>query len=151
LMCRHCVARKELFNRIKDGQIGDLVLLRAYRTAGRLASCFTEPNRDKNLSELLFQIQNFHSFLWASGGSYSDFNIHNIDESCWMKDAWPVQAKASGGRTYRGNNVDQNFDSYSVEYTFADGTKFYLEGRNMSGCHQEFASYAHGTKGSAVI
>src|SRR5205814_10227934 len=136
LMCRHCVARKELFNRIKDGQIGDLVLLRAYRTAGRLASCFTEPNRDKNLSELLFQIQNFHSFLWASGGSYSDFYIHNIDECCWMKDAWPIKAKASGGRHDRslraaglhgkGDSVDQNFDSYSVEYTFDDGTKLIL-------------------------
>ena len=68
-----------------------------------------------------------------------------------MKDAWPVKAKASGGRHYRGDYVDQNFDTYSVEYTFADGTKLFLEGRSMAGCHQEFASYAHGTKGSAVI
>ena len=68
-----------------------------------------------------------------------------------MKDAWPVEAKASGGRHYRGDYVDQNFDSYSVEYTFADGAKLFLEGRTMAGCHDEFASYAHGTKGSAVI
>ena len=34
LMCRHCEARGELFNRIKDGEIGDLTLLRAYRMAG---------------------------------------------------------------------------------------------------------------------
>src|SRR5439155_11637833 len=47
--------------------------------------------------------------------------------------------------------VDQNFDTYSTEYTFGDGTKLYLEGRCMTGCHQEFASYAHGTKGAAVI
>ena len=33
-------------------------------------------------------------FLWASGGCYSDFHIHNIDECCWMKDAWPVEAQA---------------------------------------------------------
>ncbi len=26
-----------------------------------------------------------------------------------------------------------------------------MEGRYLDGCHQEFASYAHGTKGSAVI
>ena len=31
LMCRHCEARGELFRRIKDGAIGDLTLLRAYR------------------------------------------------------------------------------------------------------------------------
>ena len=27
----------------------------------------------------------------------------------------------------------------------------FLEGRNIDGCQQEFASYVHGTKGSAVI
>ena len=58
---------------------------------------------------------------------YSDFLIHNIDECCWMKDAWPVKAQAIGGRHYRGDNVDQNFDNYSVEYTFADGAKLFLE------------------------
>jgi hypothetical protein len=68
-----------------------------------------------------------------------------------MKDAWPVEAKGYGGRHYRGEYVDQNFDVYSVEYTFADGSKLMLEGRGMTGCDDEFASYAHGTKNSAVI
>lgn len=150
LMCRHCDARKELFNRIKDGQMGDITLLRAYRMAGPTGSAFSGP-KPEGITELLYQIQRFHSFLWASGGAFSDFLIHNIDECCWMKDAWPVSAKGCGGRHYRGTNIDQNFDTYSVEYTFADGTKLDLHGRTMSGCHQEFASYAHGTRGSAVI
>jgi predicted dehydrogenase len=150
LMCRHCAARQELFHRIRAGQIGEITLLRAYRMAGPTASAFSLPKPD-NISELLYQIQRFHSFLWASGGAFSDFLIHNIDECCWMKDAWPVQAKASGGRHYRGDYIDQNFDHYAVEYTFADGTKLHLEGRTMSGCHNEFASYAHGTKGGAII
>jgi predicted dehydrogenase len=102
-------------------------------------------------SELLFQIQMFHSFLWASGGSYSDFLIHNIDECCWMKNDWPVQAMGMGGRHFRGDNVDQNFDTYAVEYTFADGSKLQLDGRGMDGAYGEFASYAHGTKNSALI
>lgn len=150
LMCRHCAARQELFDRIKAGQLGDIVLLRAYRQTGPVGSAFTGPKPD-GITELLWQVKRFHGFLWASGGCFSDFLIHNIDECCWMKDAWPIQAKGSGGRVYRGNYVDQNFDTYSVEYTFADGTKLFLEGRNMPGCHQEFASYAHGTRGSAVI
>ncbi|MBL8793684.1 MAG: Gfo/Idh/MocA family oxidoreductase [Planctomycetia bacterium] len=150
LMCRHCEARKELHKRISDGQIGDITLLRAYRMQGPIGFCFSGPKPD-GISELMYQVKRFHSFLWASGGSYSDFLIHNIDESCWMKNAWPVSAKASGGRHYRGNNIDQNFDTYSVEYTFADGAKLFLEGRNMAGAVSEFASYAHGTKGSAVI
>ncbi len=150
LMCRHCEARGELFDRIKDGQIGDIIALRAYRMAGPTGSATARPKPD-DMTELLYQIRKFHAFLWASGGAYSDFLIHNIDECCWMKDAWPVRAKGSGGRHYRGNNVDQNFDTYSVEYTFADGTKLLLDGRTMPGCHQEFASFAHGSKGSAII
>ncbi|MFG0336302.1 MAG: Gfo/Idh/MocA family protein [Maioricimonas sp. JB049] len=150
LMCRHCVARKDLYERIRKDEIGEIQMLRAYRMAGPTGSAFVPP-RPQGISELMYQIQKFHGFLWASGGAYSDFLIHNIDECCWMKDAWPVEAKASGGRHYRGEFVDQNFDNYSVEYTFEDGTKLYLEGRTMPGCHKEFASYAHGTKGSAII
>jgi len=150
LMCRHCAVRGELYDRIQDGAIGELVLLRAYRQAGPTGFAFV-PKQTDPMSELMYQVKNFHGFLWASGGAYSDFLIHNIDECCWMKNAWPVQAKASGGRHYRMDNVDQNFDNYSVEYTFDDGSKLFLEGRTMVGCDKEFASYAHGSKGSAVI
>lgn len=150
LMCRHCKARGELFDRIRDGQIGDQILIRAYRMAGPTAHAFVLP-KPPNMSELLYQIQEFHGFLWASGGAYSDFLIHNIDEGCWMKNDFPVEAKSSGGRHYRGNFIDQNFDTYSTEFTFADGTKMYMEGRTMEGCHSEFATYVHGTKGSAIV
>ena len=152
LMCRHCDARRALWQQIRDGRIGDISMMRAYRMAGPTASAFsTLKDWPKGTSELAFQIQRFHSFLWASGGAYSDFLIHNIDECCWMKDAWPVEARASGGRHFRGDNIDQNFDTYSVEYTFGDGAKLMLEGRCMTGCEQQFSSYATGTKGSAVI
>jgi len=152
LMCRHCVARKELHARIQQGEIGDLVLMRAYRLAGPTAYAFVTPRpAGSNMTDLLYQIRNFHGFLWASGGAFSDFLIHNIDECCWMKNGWPINAKASGGRHYRGNYIDQNFDTYSVEYTFADGAKLYLQGRTMSGAQNEFASCAHGSRGSAVI
>jgi predicted dehydrogenase len=150
LMCRHCEARGEMFQRIKDGAIGDLTLLRAYRLAGPTGNT-PVAKKPAGKNELEYQIRQFHGFLWASGGAYSDFLIHNIDECCWMKDSWPTQAKSSGGRHYRDGWVDQNFDSYSTEFTFPDGAKLYLEGRTIQGCHQEFASYCHGTKGSGVI
>ena len=111
LMCRHCKARKELFERVQNGEIGDIIMLRAYRMAGPLATCFSGP-KPSDISELHYQIQRFHSFLWASGGAFSDFNIHNIDEACWMKNAWPVQAHATGGRHNRGDNIEKNVDNY---------------------------------------
>lgn len=150
LMCRHCKARQELFDRIQSGEIGEVNLLRAYRMAGPTGSAAALPN-DGKLNELQYQIKNFHGFLWLSGGAVSDFLIHNIDESCWMKNDWPVSVIASGGRHYRGDCVDQNFDTYSMEYTFADGTKLMVDGRTMVRCKTEFASYAHGSKGMAII
>jgi predicted dehydrogenase len=150
LMCRHCEARAELIDRIRDGEIGKIILLRAYRQTGPVGFTPVEPKPD-NISELMYQVQRFHGFLWASGGCYSDFLIHNIDECCWVKGEWPEKASGTGARTYRENSIDQNFDTYSIEYTYGDGAKFLLEGRNIAGCKQEFASYVHGTKGSAVI
>jgi predicted dehydrogenase len=114
-------------------------------------SSFQSGPKPEGISELLYQIQRSVSFLWASGGCFNDFYIHQIDECSWMKGAWPVRAKASGGRHYRGEFIDQNLDNYSVEYTYPDGTKLFFFGRCMVACHTEFASYAHGTKGSAVI
>jgi len=150
LMCRHCDARRELFDRIRGGQIGDIITLRAYRMHGPAGSFYSGPKPD-GISHLMYQIRRFHSFIWASGGCFSDFYIHNIDECCWMKDDWPIRAKGIGGRHYRGDAVDQNFDNYSVEYTFRDGSKLFLYGRCMDGCQNEFASYAHGSRGAAVI
>ena len=150
LMCRHCKARQELFDRIQNGEIGDLTMLRAYRMAGPTGSAAAPPNNG-DLPELQYQIKHFHGFLWLSGGAVSDFLIHNIDESCWMKNDWPVRAVASGGRHYREDKVDQNFDTYSIEYTFGDGTKLFVNGRTIPGCKQQFSSFAHGTKGLGIV
>lgn len=147
LMVRHCRGRRELYDRIRDGEIGGIRALRAYRMGGWPGK---KPNNGK-LPELAYQIRNFHGFLWASGGCYSDFYIHQIDECSWMKDAWPVEAQANGGRHYREGTVDQNFDNYSVEYLYPDGTKLYYYGRNIPGCVSNFSSIAHGTTGSAII
>jgi predicted dehydrogenase len=153
LMCRHSEARIELKDRIDNGELGELLYLRAVRMQGRLIGWDKrkQETKDKDLSDLMYQIKNFHGFLWLSGGLYSDFNIHNIDECCWMKGMWPVKAMGLGGRHYRGDEIDQNLDSYSVEYTFPDDTKLYFQGRSMNKCYQEFASHANGTKGYALI
>lgn len=154
LMSRHNHGMRDLQKRIQDGAIGDITFLRGYRMHAP-AAFFRSLKKPDGISDLLYQIQRFHSFLWASGGNFSDFNIHIVDHLCWMKNAWPVKAQAVGGRHFRqtqeGLWIDQNFDSYAVEYTFADGTKMFFDGRCMPGCHIEYRSFAHGTKGAAIV
>ncbi len=150
LMSRHSRALEQLHQRIRDGEIGDIVNMRAYRMTGPVGSAFSKKWSGAG-SELLWQIRNFHSFIWASGGCFNDFYIHVVDHCCWMKGAWPIKAQAVGGRHYRQECVDQNFDSYSVEYIFDDGARLIMDGRCMAGAHSLYSSYAHGTKGSAIV
>jgi len=153
LMSRHSRALQALFQRIQDGEIGEVILQRGYRMHGPIGF-FSSLPKPPGISELLYQVQRFHSFIWASGGNYSDFYI--IDHLCWMKNAWPIKAQALGGRHYRQSPegityVDQNFDTYSVEYTYADGSKSILDGRCIMGCNEIYSSYAHGSKGMAIV
>jgi predicted dehydrogenase len=107
------------------------------------------PPRPKGSNELVFQIRNPNSFTWVSAGFFIDWHCHNVDVACWAKGSWPVSAQGMGGRCYR--EAGNQFDHYTVEYTFADGAKLFAFSRHMNGCWETYSDYAHGSKGSAVI
>jgi len=144
-MWRHSQAREETIKRIHDGAIGDVHTLRIYRVHGPV-HC---PPVPKGTNELVFQLRYPNSFTWVSSGFFIDWHCHNIDVACWTKGAWPVSAQGMGGRCYKESG--SQFDHYTVEYTFADGTKLFAFSRHMTGCWETYSDYAHGSKGSAVL
>ncbi len=146
LQSRHSVNRQELIKRIRDGELGEIQLIRAYRMhpVGGMGP------KPKGYDELLWQIKNFARFFWVSGGLFAEMNIHQIDEICWLKGEVPVSAHGIGGRAANSTNRGQGFDAMSVEWTFADGTKATDDVRWIGGnCHRDFATYVHGTKCAA--
>jgi len=145
LMCRHSVARQELIKRVRDGALGDILLIRAYRMEP-VGPMGRKPEGEK---ELFWQVRNFVRFYWVSGGLFAEMDIHQIDELCWIKDAWPVAAHGVGGRAANSTDCSQNLDSFAAEWTFPDGTRATDVVRYLSGCHTEFATYIHGTKCAA--
>ena len=148
LQCRHSVNRQELIKRIRDGQLGDIQLVRAYR----IHPVGVMGKKPENYDELLWQIRNFTRFFWVSGGLFAEMNIHQIDELCWLKGDYPAMARGIGGRARGGASPDhgQGFDSFSIEWTFPDGTKATDGVRWLGGhCFSEFATYVHGTKCAA--
>ena len=155
LMSRHSRAMQELADRVHNGEIGEIVLQRGYRMHGP-GGYFLSLPKPPGITDLLYQVKRFHSFVWASGGCYNDFYIHLIDHLGWMKNQWPVKAQALGGRHYKVSPegvayVDQNFDVYSVEYTYSDGARFFFDGRCMNGCEEIYTSCLHGTKGMGIV
>lgn len=145
LMCRHSVNRQELIKRICDGELGDITLVRAYRmeAVGPLGP------KPADVPELFWQIRNFFRFFWVSGGLFSEMDIHQIDEICWIKDALPVSAHGVGGRAVNSLDHSQNLDAYFAEWTFPDGTQGLDVVRYASNCYNHFATYIHGTKRAA--
>jgi len=101
LMCRHSRNRQELIRRLRDGQLGEIQFIRAYRMCN-VRALRRKPAGEK---ELLWQIRNFTDILWVAGGRFAEANIHQIDEICWIKDGWPVSAHGVGGRA--ANNLNR--------------------------------------------
>jgi len=147
LMARHSSARQALIQKIRDGAMGDIQLIRAYR----MDPGYLMGPRPKDENELLWQLSPGHpfQFMWSSGGIFIELMIHQIDECFWIKDAWPVSAHGVGGRFAGSTDCSQNLDSYSIEYTFADGAKALVTGRYIPNCHNDFSTFLHGTKCAA--
>ncbi len=146
LQCRHSPARQALIQRMRDGAMGDITLIRANRLGG---ANWLGSQGDKS-NDLMSQLQfgRIHLY-WLGSGHFVDYLIHQIDECCWIKDAWPVSADGFGGRVPGSTDCGQNIDVYSIEYTFADGTKAFCGFRRIKATRTDFATYVHGTKSAA--
>ena len=146
LMSRHYKPLEEAVRQVHEGVIGDVIACWAYRVHGPVGFA----PKQKGMSDLAHQIRNYSCFTWLNGSFILDWLIHNLDVCCWVKDAWPVSAQGQGGRQVR-TAADQLFDHYAVEYSFADGTRLFAQGRHMAKCWGFFGDVIHGAKGSAVL
>lgn len=146
LQCRHSPARQALINKIRDGEMGDITLLRANRLEG-VGWMGSQGDRSNYMEDQL-NFGRIHLY-WVGSGHMVDYLIHQIDECCWIKDSWPVSCIGMGGRAANSNDHGQNIDVYSMEYTFADGTKAFCGFRRMNSARGDFATYIHGTKCAA--
>ena len=146
LMSRHSKPLEEAINRIHDGIIGNVITCWAYREHGPVGFSPRQPGK----SELAHQISNYSNFTWLNGSFIVDWLIHNIDVCCWVKNEWPVSVQGMGGRQVR-DEPDQLFDHYGAEYSFADGTRLFAQGRHVANCFEFFGDVIHGSIGSAVL
>ncbi len=134
--------------RLHDGELGDMILLRAYWN-GSFASQGYDGAPPKQ-GEMEWQIRNWNHFNWLSGDHIVEQHVHNIDVCNWiMKDQHPVEANGMGARQVRMKSG--MYDHHFVEFTYADGTKMYSQCRQMPNCWPEVNEYAHGTKGSKEL
>jgi predicted dehydrogenase len=149
LQRRHQPSYLEAIEKIHNGEIGDLVTLRCYWNGAHPAK---QPYPRGDLSELEFQVRNWYFFSWLSGDHICEQHVHNLDVCNWIKKGHPVEAQGMGGRQVRiGKEYGNIFDHHAVEYTYADGTKMFSQCRQIPGCANLVAEFAHGTRGVANL
>lgn len=157
LQRRHEPQYMETVQRLHDGAIGDIIALRVYWNGGGIwhkgrdeAQALMPPG--KPVTEMAYQCNNWYHFNWLSGDQICEQHIHNLDVGCWVKGAYPVECNGMGGRAQRMDGdptKSQIFDHTFCEYTFADGTKMFSQGRHLANSWEIVDEFAHGSKGTA--
>jgi myo-inositol 2-dehydrogenase / D-chiro-inositol 1-dehydrogenase len=132
---------------LQDGAIGDIVMARVYWNG-------TKPwvrNREKGMTEMEYQVNNWYQFLWTCGDHIVEQHIHNIDVINWIKNDYPATAQGQGGCQYREKEYGEIFDHHMVEFTYGDGTVMLSECRHQPNTWTSVAEFVHGTKGRADV
>jgi predicted dehydrogenase len=138
---------REIFKRVHDGAIGEVIAIQSTYNADLL----WKRDRQPDWSDMEWQLRNWLYFTWLSGDHIVEQAVHSIDKIAWtMKDVPPVKAYGSGGRQTRtAPEWGHIFDHHAVVFEFANGTRAYHYCRQQSGVHREVADTLLGTKGVA--
>lgn len=154
LQRRHEPHYVETVQRIHDGAIGDLLLLRTYGNIGNLWS----RGRQAGDTEMMYQLRNWQYFVHFGGDHIVEQHVHNLDVANWVlatdgnaRQAHPIEASGSGGRQRRDELPDTGhiYDHHFVEFTYANGVKLFSQCRQMPGCWGSVEEAAVGRKGTS--
>jgi predicted dehydrogenase len=155
LQRRHEPQYNETVKRIQDGQIGDLLYMRAFWNGGGV---WTRPRADlakllgREPTEMEYQMRNWYYFNWLCGDHICEQHIHNLDVINWIKGSYPVEANAQGGRQVRtGKEHGEIYDHHFVEYLYEDGSRMYSQCRHIRNCFNSVSEHVYGTKGSSDV
>ena len=136
---------RELYKRMKDGLIGDIVSAQAWWNN---EGVWVNP-RKPGQTEMEHQMRNWYYFNWLCGDHINEQHIHNIDVINWFKGDYPVKAQGMGGREVRkGKEYGEIFDHHYVEFQYADGTILNSQCRHIKGTMSRVDELIMGTKGS---
>jgi predicted dehydrogenase len=155
LQRHHQAGYIETMQRLHDGQIGDIVSMRAYWNGQRpWQKHRADLNKQygKELTEMEYQLLNWYYFCWACGDHIVEQHIHNLDVINWLKNGHPVKARSMGGRDITKSPDDgEIFDHFATEFEYADGSICFSYCRHQPGCWDSVSEHAVGTKGKVDI
>ncbi len=129
---------------IRDGKYGEILFQRVYWNGGDIWL----RGREKDESEMHFQVRNWYHFVWAGGDNICEQHVHNLDIANWVMEDHPVEANGMGGcQVRKQRSQSQIFDHHFVEFTYKNGSKLFSQCRQQNGTWSNVSETAHGAKG----
>jgi len=148
---RYDYARREFYQRIHDGAVGDIRAVYATYLTGPVKPMPAPEKRPEGMSDVEWQVRNWYNFVWLCGDGLVEQAIHSVDKIAWaMKDVPPLKCTAVGGRQIP-NYEGTIYDHFEVNYEFANGVRGFMAQRQISGCHSEVNDHVIGTRGIGTI
>jgi myo-inositol 2-dehydrogenase / D-chiro-inositol 1-dehydrogenase len=147
LCWRYNLAERALFERVLDGQIGNVRVFYGTYYTGVVHSMQPSSQRTACMGDLEWQLRNWYNFGWLCGDGYVEQAVHAVDWMLWaMGDETPEKAVAVGGRQIpsEGGNI---FDHFEVNYEFSGGARGFMASRQQSGCANDNTATIFGTEG----
>ncbi len=148
---RYDTPRRELFQRMADGQIGDVRTVYGTYLTGPVKPMPQADTRPEGITDLEWMVRNWYNFDFISGDGLVEQACHTVDWLMWaMGDVPPVSCTAVGGRQIpaHGGNI---FDHIEVNYLWENGVRGFLAQRQIPGCYNENYLDVLGTQGSGQI
>jgi predicted dehydrogenase len=146
---------RETIQRLHDGAIGDVVVMRAYwngETPWLKRRADLDQQYGRKLSEMEYQMRNWYYFTWICGDHIVEQHIHNLDVINWAKQGYPVRAEGMGGcEVRRGLDYGEIFDHHAVEFEYEDGSRLFSYCRHIHGCWDNVSEHVVGTKGTCDV
>jgi predicted dehydrogenase len=148
---RYEMGRREFYQRVHDGAIGDLRAIYATYYTGPVKPMPSAKDRPPGVGDLEWQMRNWYNFTWLSGDGYVEQAVHSVDKVAWaMKDQPPIKAVAVGGRQ-TPNNQGNIFDHMFVVYEYPEDVRAFVGQRQIGNAFSENSDYLMGASGFGRI
>lgn len=140
---RHEASYIETIKRIQGGEIGDIVMLRAYWVNQGPIWHKPEPGR----TALERQIQNWYHYIWLSGDHICEQHVHNLDVCNWIMNDHPTKCWGMGARQQLGDKSGEIWDNFAIEYEYPSKARMYAYCGQIKRDWASVSEAVHGTKG----
>lgn len=131
---------------IRNGAIGDIVSA----TSRYCSTGIWYRARQKEMSDVHYQIHNWMHFIWLSGDQIAEQAVHNIDAMNWVMGGNPETAYGGGGRFTRPDDSEM-WDSMCIDYVYPGNKLLSFMCRQLPDSDSDNGSVIHGTEGTCYI